>query len=54
MRPPWFTERLLEAFIENPHAAEDVLGDLTEEWHERAQHQGPRAASWWSSYLRYR
>jgi hypothetical protein len=47
MRPPWFTERLLGSFIENPAVAEDVLGDLTEEWHERAKRQGPRAASWW-------
>ena len=35
MRPPWFTERLLDSFIENPEVSEDVLGDLTEEWHER-------------------
>ena len=47
MRPPWFTERLLESFIENPEVSEDVLGDLTEEWHERSERQGPRAASWW-------
>jgi hypothetical protein len=47
MRPPWFTERLLDSFIENPEVSEDVLGDLTEEWHERAERQGPRAASWW-------
>ena len=47
MRPPWFTERLLGSFIENPEALEDVLGDLTEEWHERSERQGPRAASWW-------
>lgn len=47
MRPPWFTERLLGSFIENPEVSEDVLGDLTEEWHERSQRQGPRAASWW-------
>jgi hypothetical protein len=47
MRPPWFTERLLGSFIENPEVSEDVLGDLTEEWHERSERQGPRAASWW-------
>jgi hypothetical protein len=47
MRPPWFTERLLGSFIENPAVAEDVLGDLTEEWHERSERHGPRAASWW-------
>lgn len=47
MRPPWFTERLLASFIENPEVSEDVLGDLTEEWHERSERQGPRAASWW-------
>jgi hypothetical protein len=47
MRPPWFTERLLDSFIENPEVSEDVLGDLTEEWHERSERQGPRAASWW-------
>ena len=47
MRPPWFTERLLDSFIENPELSEDVLGDLTEEWHERSERQGPRAASWW-------
>jgi hypothetical protein len=47
MRPPWFTERLLRSFIENPEVSEDVLGDLTEEWRERSERQGPRAASWW-------
>jgi hypothetical protein len=47
MRPPWFTERLLDSFIEDPEVSEDMLGDLTEEWHQRAQTQGPRAASWW-------
>ena len=47
MRPPWFTERLLDSFIEDPEIAEDMLGDLTEEWHERSERQGPRAASWW-------
>ena len=47
MRPPWFTERLLDSFIENPKVSEDVLGDLTEEWHERSERHGPRAASWW-------
>lgn len=47
MRPPWFTERLLGSFIENPGISEDVLGDLTEEWHERSERQGQRAASWW-------
>lgn len=47
MRPPWLTERLLDSFIENPEVSEDVLGDLTEEWHERSERQGPRAASWW-------
>ncbi|HEX5048502.1 MAG TPA: permease prefix domain 2-containing transporter [Gammaproteobacteria bacterium] len=47
MRPPWFSERLLDSFIENPEVAEDMLGDLTEEWHQRAKSEGPRAASWW-------
>jgi hypothetical protein len=47
MRPPWFTERLLDSFIAHPEVAEDMLGDLAEEWHERAERQGPRAASWW-------
>jgi len=47
MRPPWLTERLLDSFIENPEVSEDMLGDLTEEWHERSKRQGPRAASWW-------
>ena len=47
MRPPWFTERLLGSFIENPDISEGVLGDLSEEWHERAERHGPRAASWW-------
>jgi hypothetical protein len=47
MRPPWFAERLLDSFIENPEVSEDVLGDLTEEWHQRSECQGPRAASWW-------
>lgn len=47
MKPPWLTERLLDSFIENPQVAEDLLGDLAEEWHERSQSQGPRAASWW-------
>ena len=47
MKPPWFTERLLDSFIENPEVSEDMLGDLTEEWHQRAERQGPRAASWW-------
>jgi hypothetical protein len=47
MRPPWFAERLLDSFIENPEVAEDMLGDLAEEWHQRAESQGPRAASWW-------
>jgi len=47
MKPPWFTERLLDSFIANPEVSEDVLGDLTEEWQERSQRQGPRAASWW-------
>jgi hypothetical protein len=47
MRPPWFAERLLDSFIENPEMSEDMLGDLTEEWHQRSERQGPRAASWW-------
>jgi hypothetical protein len=47
MKPPWLTERLLDSFIESPEVSEDVLGDLTEEWHERSERQGPRAASWW-------
>jgi hypothetical protein len=47
MRPPWFAERLLDSFIENPEVSEDMLGDFTEEWHQRSQSQGPRAASWW-------
>jgi hypothetical protein len=47
MRPPWVAERLLDSFIENPEIAEDMLGDLTEEWHQRSKSQGPRAASWW-------
>ena len=47
MRPPWFTERLLDSFIEDPEVSEDVLGDLTEEWHQRSESQGTRAASWW-------
>lgn len=47
MRPPSFTERLLESFIQDSKVSEDVLGDLAEEWHERSVRQGPRAASWW-------
>ena len=47
MRPPWFAERLLDSFIENPEVSEDMLGDLAEEWHQRSESQGPRAASWW-------
>lgn len=47
MRPPWFTERLLDSFIENPELSEDMLGDLAEEWHQRSERQGPQAASWW-------
>jgi len=47
MRPPWFTERLLDSFIESPEVAEDMLGDLAEEWHQRSDRQGPRAASRW-------
>lgn len=47
MRPPWFAERLLASFIENPEVSEDMLGDLTEEWYQRSESQGPRAASWW-------
>jgi hypothetical protein len=47
MRPPWFAERLLDSFIENPEVADDMLGDLAEEWHQRSRRQGPRAASWW-------
>ncbi len=46
MRPPWFAERLLDSFIENPEVSEDMLGDLAE-GHERSESQGPRAASWW-------
>jgi hypothetical protein len=47
MRPPWFTERLLDSFIAQPEVSQDMLGDLAEEWHQRAESQGPRAASWW-------
>jgi hypothetical protein len=47
MRPPWFTERLLDSFIEDRAVSEDALGDLAEEWREHAQRHGPRAASWW-------
>ncbi len=47
MKPPWFTERLLDSFIEKGEVSEDVLGDLAEEWHQRAERHGPRAASWW-------
>jgi hypothetical protein len=47
MRPPWFAERLLDSFIESPEVADDMLGDLAEEWHQRSERHGPRAASWW-------
>jgi hypothetical protein len=47
MRPPWFSERLLDSFIDKPEVSDDMLGDLTEEWHRRAESHGPRAASWW-------
>jgi hypothetical protein len=47
MRPPRFTERLLDSFIESSELSEDMLGDLSEEWHERAEREGPSAASWW-------
>ena len=47
MRPPWFTERLLDSCIEDSELSATVLGDLTEEWHQRAACEGPRAASWW-------
>jgi hypothetical protein len=45
MRPPWFAERLLDSFIVAPEVSEDMLGDLTEEWHHRSESLGPRAAS---------
>lgn len=47
MKPPWFTERLLDSFIEDPKISEDALGDLTQEWYERSNRDGTRAATWW-------
>jgi hypothetical protein len=47
MRPPRFTERLLDSFIESSELSADMLGDLSEEWHERAEREGRSAASWW-------
>ena len=47
MRPPWFAERLLDSFIDNSKVSDDMLGDLAEEWHQRSEREGPRAASWW-------
>jgi hypothetical protein len=47
MKPPWFTERLLDSFIADTKISEDVLGDLRQEWHERSNRDGTRAATWW-------
>jgi hypothetical protein len=47
MKPPWFTERLLDSFIADARISEDILGDLSEEWHERANRDGTRTANWW-------
>jgi hypothetical protein len=47
MRPPWFTERLLDSFIADTKISEDVLGDLAQEWQERSKRDGARAAAWW-------
>jgi hypothetical protein len=47
MNPPWFTERLLDSFITDPKMSEDILGDMSEEWHQRSNRDGTRAATWW-------
>jgi hypothetical protein len=47
MKSPWFTERLLDSFIADAKVSEDVLGDLRQEWHERSNREGIRAATWW-------
>jgi hypothetical protein len=47
MKPPWFTERLLDSFIADTKISEDALGDLAQEWHERSYRDGARAAAWW-------
>jgi predicted permease len=50
MRPPWVLERVLESFITDRELAHDVLGDLAEEWAERASHEGRLAAFWWYAW----
>ena len=47
MSPPRLAERVLEAFIGDEKVADDVLGDLAEEWSERVEREGAHRASWW-------
>jgi hypothetical protein len=45
--PPRFTQTLLESVGARRQLAEAVLGDLTEEFHERASRDGERSARHW-------
>lgn len=47
MRGPRFAEALLRGFISDPELEEAILGDLAEEWSERAERAGSGAASAW-------
>jgi hypothetical protein len=54
MRVPRFAEALLRGFISDPDLEEAILGDLAEEWGERAERagSGPASAWYWGQVLR--
>jgi hypothetical protein len=47
MKPPAFADTLVNGFSVSPAIANEILGDLAEEWPERLARDGPRRASRW-------
>lgn len=54
MRDPRIAEALLRGFISDPGLEDAILGDLAEEWNERAERPdaGPARARYWEQVLR--
>jgi hypothetical protein len=47
MKPPALADALVNGFSVSPAIANEILGDLAEEWPERLDRHGPRRAARW-------
>jgi hypothetical protein len=47
MKPPVFADTLVNGFAVSPATANEILGDLAEEWPGRLDRDGPRRAARW-------